>query len=107
MQSPAYRHGRPAYDRDSLLEVAVVVFNERGYDGTGMEELARRLGLSKSSIYHHVSGKEELLELAVNRALDALFAVLDEEEAGHRRRQRGCGRRSWGSESSAPRRPPV
>ena len=81
MQSPAGRHGRPAYDRDSLLEVAVVVFNERGYDGTGMEELARRLGLSKSSIYHHVSGKEELLELAVNRALDALFAVLDEEEA--------------------------
>lgn len=82
MQTPAGRHGRPAYDRDSLLEVAVVVFNERGYDGTGMEELARRLGLSKSSIYHHVSGKEELLELAVNRALDALFAVLDEEEAG-------------------------
>ncbi len=84
MQSPAGRHGRPAYDRDSLLEVAVVVFNERGYDGTGMEELARRLGLSKSSIYHHVSGKEELLELAVNRALDALFAILDEEEAGPR-----------------------
>ncbi|MFI5882719.1 TetR/AcrR family transcriptional regulator [Streptomyces sp. NPDC051554] len=87
VQSPAGRHGRPAYDRDSLLEVAVVVFNERGYDGTGMEELARRLGLSKSSIYHHVSGKEELLELAVNRALDALFAVLD-EEAGD---QEGAG----------------
>jgi AcrR family transcriptional regulator len=83
VQNPAGRHGRPTYDRDSLLEVAVVVFNERGYDGTGMEELGRRLGLSKSSIYHHVSGKEELLELAVNRALDALFAVLD-EEAGDR-----------------------
>ncbi|MFC5824593.1 TetR/AcrR family transcriptional regulator [Nonomuraea insulae] len=71
---------RPVYDRDSLLEVAVVVFNERGYDRTGMEELARRLGLSKSSIYHHVSGKEELLDLAVSRALDALFAVLDEDD---------------------------
>ncbi|MFE7168162.1 TetR/AcrR family transcriptional regulator [Streptomyces sp. NPDC057616] len=75
---PARRGERPAYDRDSLLEIAVEVFNERGYDGTGMEELARRLGLSKSSIYHHVSGKEELLALAVARALDALFAVLDE-----------------------------
>ncbi|MET7569108.1 TetR/AcrR family transcriptional regulator [Streptomyces sp. NPDC005492] len=83
VQSPAGRQGRTAYDRDSLLEIAVVVFNERGYDGTGMEELARRLGLSKSSIYHHVSGKEELLELAVNRALDALFAVLDEDCAAH------------------------
>ncbi|WP_369242416.1 TetR/AcrR family transcriptional regulator [Streptomyces sp. R21] len=79
MQSPVGRRDRPAYDRASLLEVAVVVFNERGYDGTGMEELARRLGLSKSSIYHHVTGKEELLGLAVGRALDALFAVLDED----------------------------
>ncbi|MHA6758427.1 TetR/AcrR family transcriptional regulator [Streptacidiphilus sp. PAMC 29251] len=73
------RRGRPGYDRDSLLEVAVAAFNERGYDGTGMEELSKRLGISKSAIYHHVSGKEQLLELAVNRALDALFAVLDEE----------------------------
>lgn len=74
----AGRGERPAYDRDSLLDVAVAVFNERGYHGTGMEELARRLGLSKSSIYHHVTGKEELLDLAVTRALDALYAVLDE-----------------------------
>ncbi|SDN22793.1 transcriptional regulator, TetR family [Streptomyces sp. cf386] len=80
MQSPADRRDRPVYDRDSVLEVAVAVFNERGYDGTGMEELARRLGLSKSSIYHHVSGKGELLELAVGRALDALFYVLDEAD---------------------------
>ncbi|WP_416237034.1 TetR/AcrR family transcriptional regulator [Streptomyces sp. RB17] len=78
---PARRGERAVYDRDSLLEVAVMVFNERGYDGTGMEELARRLGLSKSSIYHHVAGKEELLSLALTRALDALFAVLDEAPA--------------------------
>ncbi|MFC4910255.1 TetR/AcrR family transcriptional regulator [Actinomadura gamaensis] len=73
------RRGRPGYDRATLLDVAVAAFNERGYDGTGMEELSRRLGITKSAIYHHVSGKEELLELAVNRALDALFAVLDAE----------------------------
>ncbi|MFI2471368.1 TetR/AcrR family transcriptional regulator [Streptomyces globisporus] len=75
----ARRPGRPSYDRDSLLEVAVEVFNERGYDGTSMEDLAQRLRLSKSSIYHHVAGKEELLDLAANRALDALFAVLEDE----------------------------
>ncbi|MEV5571992.1 TetR family transcriptional regulator [Spirillospora sp. NPDC052269] len=73
------RRGRPGYDRARLLDVAVAAFNERGYDGTGMEELSRRLGITKSAIYHHVSGKEELLDLAVNRALDALFAVLDAE----------------------------
>nr|AIU93589.1 hypothetical protein LRS1606.155 [Rhodococcus sp. NS1] len=75
------RPGRPGYDLDSLLAVAVKVFNDKGYDGTSMEVLAKRLGISKSAIYHHVSGKAELLELALSRALNALFAVTTEEGA--------------------------
>ena len=69
---------RDTYTTETLLSVAVEVFNVRGYDGTSMEDLAKAAGISKSSIYHHVSGKEELLRLAVTRALDGLFAVLDE-----------------------------
>ncbi|GFH02087.1 TetR/AcrR family transcriptional regulator [Mycolicibacterium hippocampi] len=69
--------GRPGYDLDSLLAVAVGVFIQRGYDGTSMEHLSAKLGISKSSIYHHVSGKEELLRLATDRALDALFAATE------------------------------
>ena len=72
------RRGRPGYDIESLLAVAVEVFNERGYDGTSMEDLARRLGISKSAIYYHVEGKDVLLSLALDRALDVLFAVLDD-----------------------------
>ena len=75
------KRGRPGYDLDSLLRVAVAAFNERGYDGTSMEDLAARLGISKSAIYHHVPGKTELLRLAVDRALDSLFAVLAEPAA--------------------------
>ena len=67
-----------AYTLDELLDVVVRVFNERGYDATSMEDLARATGRTKSSIYHHVTGKEQLLALAVGHALDALFAVLDE-----------------------------
>jgi AcrR family transcriptional regulator len=72
------RRGRPGYDVESLLQVAVKLFNERGYDGTSMEDLSRKLGITKSAIYHHVPSKEELLRLAVDRALDALFAVAAE-----------------------------
>jgi AcrR family transcriptional regulator len=75
------RRGRPGHSRDSLLDVAVAVFNERGYDATSMEDLAGRLGITKSAIYHHVSGKGQLLQLALDRALDALFAVTDEPGA--------------------------
>jgi len=74
--------GRPArYTRDDLLGGVVRVFNERGYEAASMEDLARASGLTKSSFYHHVTGKQQLLRLAVDRALDALFAVLDEPPA--------------------------
>ncbi|MFJ4786067.1 TetR/AcrR family transcriptional regulator [Streptomyces sp. NPDC088794] len=72
---------RDTYTPETLLSVAVQVFNERGYDGTSMEHLSKAAGISKSSIYHHVAGKEELLRRAVSRALDGLFEILDEEPA--------------------------
>ena len=75
------RRGRPGHSLDSLLDVAVAVFNERGYEATSMEELATRLGVTKSAIYHHVPSKVELLRLALDRSLDALFAVTREPGA--------------------------
>jgi len=75
------RPGRPGYDLESLLDVAVGVFNRRGYDGTSMEDLARTLGITKSAIYHHVRSRDELLRLALDRALDGLFAAAAEAEA--------------------------
>jgi len=75
------RRGRPGHSLDSLLDVAVEAFNERGYDATSMEELAARLGVTKSAIYHHVPGKVELLRLALDRALGALSAVTAEPGA--------------------------
>src|SRR5215472_5077225 len=75
------RRGRPGYDRQALLAVAVAVFNERGYDGTSMEDLSRRLGIAKSSIYYHVDGKEDLLRMALDRALDGLFSVAEQTAA--------------------------
>jgi AcrR family transcriptional regulator len=72
---------RKPYDIDSLTDVALAVFAERGYDGASMDDVARAAGITKASIYHHVAGKEALLERGLNRALDALFAILEEPEA--------------------------
>jgi AcrR family transcriptional regulator len=81
MTASTGRRGRPGHNLDSLLDVAVAVFNERGYEATSMEELATRLGVTKSAIYHHVPSKVELLRMALDRALDALFAVTREPGA--------------------------
>ncbi|WP_341945961.1 TetR/AcrR family transcriptional regulator [Microbacterium sp. LWH11-1.2] len=70
------RRGRPGYDRRGLLDAAVAVFNESGYDATSVAALATRLGLSKAALYHHFSSKEEILETALGEALDGLEGVL-------------------------------
>jgi len=72
---------RPGRGTGSLLEVAVGEFITRGYDATSMEDLSRAAGITKSSFYHHFSGKEALLRAALERALDRLFAILDEDGA--------------------------
>ena len=72
---------RKPYDIDSLSDIALRVFAERGYDGASMDDVARAAGITKASIYHHVSGKEALLERGLTRALDALDAILAEDGA--------------------------
>lgn len=72
---PSGRRGRPGYDQQSVLNVAVEVFNRHGYDATSMGILAENLGISKSAIYHHVPSKEDLLSLALEQALGGLESV--------------------------------
>ena len=72
------RRGRPGYDQQGILAVAIAAFNEHGYDATSIGMLAERLGLSKSAIYHHFGSKEEMLDLALDAALSGLEAVVDD-----------------------------
>jgi len=75
------RKPRLQHDIDSLTNVALRVFAERGFDGASMDDVALKAGITKAAIYHHVSGKEALLERGLSRALQALFMVLDEPGA--------------------------
>lgn len=75
------RGNRAAYDLEAVLEIAVTAFNDFGYDATSTAILAERLGTTKAAIYYHVAGKEELLRLALDRALNGLEGVLTEPSA--------------------------
>ncbi|WP_079921257.1 TetR/AcrR family transcriptional regulator [Mycobacterium sp. AT1] len=72
---------RPQYNLDRLLAVAVAVFTERGYEATSFAHLSHASGLSKSSIFHHIEGKEQLLRLGLQKALDPLIASTTEDGA--------------------------
>ncbi|MEV6036440.1 TetR/AcrR family transcriptional regulator [Nonomuraea sp. NPDC051941] len=76
--SPRRGRGRPGHDQAAVLRAAVELFNRKGYDATSMGDLAKELGLTKPAIYHHVTGKEQLLGQALDDALDELTAVVTE-----------------------------
>src|SRR3954466_2216795 len=70
----------PAVDltRERLIEAAARVFAEKGYDRAGVQEIARRAGLTTGAIYGRFSGKAELLQAAIESRtsdeFDELFA---------------------------------
>lgn len=64
--------------RERLIEAAAEVFAERGYEGTRVQEVVRRAGLSTGAIYTNFRGKADLLLAAIGTApIDALFETLE------------------------------
>jgi len=59
--------GRPRiYDQDTVLEAAMALFWERGFEGTSFDALIAAMGMSASSFYNAFGSKEELYRAAVN-----------------------------------------
>jgi AcrR family transcriptional regulator len=50
-----------ASTRDRILNVAIELFTEKGYDGTSLREIAERLAVTKAAIYYHFASKEDIL----------------------------------------------
>jgi AcrR family transcriptional regulator len=64
--------GRPiSFDKDAALEAAMLLFWERGFEGTSMADLTEAMGLNPSSIYAAFGDKHALFSLAVRRYMDS------------------------------------
>lgn len=70
---------------ERLLPAAAALFREKGYAGTSIRDLAAVLGIQSASLYHYISGKEDLLQAVCvaslerlqQRMLDALAGVTE------------------------------
>jgi AcrR family transcriptional regulator len=75
-----------AETRERIVEVALKLFNEQGYEKTSLREIAERLDVTKAALYYHFERKEDILvELhqrlqAVGDDLVARLARLDADE---------------------------
>lgn len=62
--------------REVLLREAAASFNRRGYYGTSLTEIAKRLGVTKAALYTYVPSKEELLYYCHDSAMDSAIESL-------------------------------
>ena len=62
--------------RSRILDAANRVFAEKGYHEATMEDIAKRLGVSKGAIYLYFSSKEDLFEAMVKTAPQAFKEIL-------------------------------
>ena len=74
--------------REQLLDVSRVLFAEKGFEGTSVEEIAARASVSKPVVYEHFGGKEGMYAVIVDRELQKLLAALSGalETRGHPKR---------------------
>ena len=62
--------------REQLLEIARELFAERGFEGTSVEEIASRAGVSKPVVYEHFGGKEGAYAVVVDRETKTLHTAI-------------------------------
>ena len=73
--------------REQLLDVGRSLFAERGYDGTAVEEIASRAGVSKPVVYEHFGGKEGLYAVVVDREVQRLLDMFSTALSGESPRE--------------------
>jgi TetR/AcrR family transcriptional regulator, cholesterol catabolism regulator len=65
--------------RADILLAAATVFQERGYRGATMSDIAGSVGLTAGSLYHHFpAGKRDLLLAVLNDGLDIVLKEVDD-----------------------------
>jgi AcrR family transcriptional regulator len=63
--------------RDRILDAALTLFAEKGYEATSMREIAEQLGMTKAALYYHFDGKDSIvlaLLADIETQVDALVA---------------------------------
>ncbi|MFC7306142.1 TetR/AcrR family transcriptional regulator [Streptomyces monticola] len=72
--------------RQQLLDIGRTLFAQKGFEGTSVEEIAAKAGVSKPVVYEHFGGKEGLYAVVVDREMQRLLDMVTSSlTAGHPR----------------------
>lgn len=71
---------RGAARRQSIVEAAAKLFQQRGFQGTSMDDVAAAAALNKSSLYHYFPSKAELLAQIYSECIDTMMTLYQSQE---------------------------
>lgn len=71
------REQKKRQTRKALIDAAVTLFAEQGYEQTSMDQLARAAGVGKGTIYGYFKAKEEIFLAYCEAEIDFAFSALD------------------------------
>lgn len=60
--------------RSDIIQAAAQIFRQKGFHATSMQEIADAVKLQKSSLYHHIPSKQDILLTILDHALDLLIS---------------------------------
>lgn len=60
--------------KNEILDVAEQLFAEKGFDNASTNDIIKRIGIARGTLYHHFKSKEEILDAIVNRITNAGIA---------------------------------
>ncbi len=58
---PGPAASEPVDTRQRILDVALDLFTEQGFDGTSLRQIAEKLGVTKAALYYHFESKDDIL----------------------------------------------
>lgn len=64
--------------RETFLQAATLLVNERGYLGASVQKISEHLNLTKGAFYHHLDNKDDLIVACFQRTLDILKRTFNE-----------------------------
>lgn len=63
--------------KERILQVAEKLFSEDGFDGTGVDKIAKNAGINKGSIYYHFKDKNDIMESLFKKIIDDMSKYVE------------------------------
>jgi AcrR family transcriptional regulator len=73
--------GERSASAQRVLDAALELFAEHGFEGTSLQQIADRLHVTKAAVYYHFRSKDDLLAALVAPAFEELAGLLTQAEA--------------------------